>query len=152
MSIAAAIPAALGLASALGVFGKGAKEGKKIEYEAQAPEYQQDLAQAFYQYLQGQIGQGATPYGGQVAAPFQNPYTQGAFGAIQASPYGSMMGDMPMGGMPFVPPQQTPQQGAQPQQRSVRGIMNQPGAGSIKKGRVTGGVGAASRRAPFIRR
>jgi len=106
MSIAALIPAALGVASQLGVFGKKAKEGKKIEYEAQAPEYQQKFAEDFYKYLQGQIGQGATPYGGQVAAPFVNPFTQGAFGAMQASPYGSMMGGLPMEGTPFVPPQQ----------------------------------------------
>ena len=100
------IPAALGVASSLGLFGKKAKEGKKVEYEAQAPEYQQQFAEEFFKYLQGQVGQGATPYGGQVAAPFVNPFTQGAFGAMKASPYGGMMGDMPMGGMPFVPPQQ----------------------------------------------
>ena len=111
MGIAAMIPAALGVASQLGIFGKKAKEGKKVEYEAQAPEYQQKFAQEFFKYLQGQVGEGATPYGGQVAAPFVNPFTQGAFGAMQASPYGSMMGDLPMGGAPFVPPQapQTPQ-------------------------------------------
>ena len=108
------IPAALGVASQLGVFGKGAKEGKKVEYEAQAPEYQQQFAEEFFKYLQGQVGQGATPFGGQVAAPFQNPFTQGAFGAMKASPYGSMMGGMPMGGMPFVPPQ-APQQPQTPQ-------------------------------------
>jgi len=103
------IPAALGIASQLGLFGKGAKEGKKVEYEAQAPEYQQQFAEDFFKYLQGTIGQGATPYEGQVAAPFVNPFTQGAHGAMKASPYGQFMGDMPMGGAPFVPPQQ-PQQ------------------------------------------
>ena len=102
------IPAALGVASSLGLFGKKAKEGKKIEYEAQAPGYQQEFAEEFFKYLQGQIGAGATPYGGQVAAPFQNPFTQGAFSAMQASPYGPMMGNLPMGGTPFVPPQQAP--------------------------------------------
>jgi hypothetical protein len=99
------IPAAIGIASELGLFGKGAKEGKKVEYEPQAPEYQQKFAEDFFKYLQGQIGQGATPYGGQVAAPFVNPFTQGAFGAMKASPYGFMMGNLPMGGTPFVPPQ-----------------------------------------------
>ena len=117
----ALIPTALGVASQLGLFGKGAKEGKKVEYEAQAPEYQQQFAEEFFKYLQGQIGQGATPYGGQVAAPFQNPFTQGAFGAMQASPYGSMMGNLPMGGMPFVPPQQPPQQPAQGGTRAGQG-------------------------------
>ena len=112
------IPAALGVASSLGLFGKGAKEGKEIKYEAQAPEYQQQFAEEFFKYLQGQIGTGATPYEGQVAAPFVNPFTQGAFGAMQASPYGSMMGGLPMGGAPFVPPQQPPQTPqAPPQQR-----------------------------------
>lgn len=105
MSWAAAIPALLGTASQLGLFGKTAKEGKKVEYEPQAPEYQQQFAEEFFKYLQGQIGQGATPYGGQVSAPFVNPFTQGAFGAMKASPYGSMMGGLPMGGAPFVPPQ-----------------------------------------------
>ena len=102
------IPAALGVASSLGLFGKGAKEGKKVEYEAQAPEYQQQFAEMFYKYLQAQGGQGATPYGGQVAAPFINPFTQGAHGAMKTSPYGSLMGDLPMGGTPFVPPPQAP--------------------------------------------
>jgi hypothetical protein len=105
----ALIPAALGVASQLGIFGKKAKEGKKIEYEAQAPKFQQDFQQKFLKYLQEQMGKGATPYGGQVAAPFQNPFTQGAFGTMKASPYGSMMGNMPMGGAPFVPPQPPPQ-------------------------------------------
>ena len=113
LEIAMLVGAGTGLASEAGVFGKGAKEGKKVEYEAQAPKYPQDCAQRFFKYLQGQVGQGATPYGGQVAAPFVNPFTQGAFGAMKASPYGSMMGNLPMGGMPFVPPQQ--QRSAAPQ-------------------------------------
>jgi len=128
MSFAAAIPAAIGVASQLGLFGKGAKEGKKVEYEAQAPEYQQKFAEDFFKYLQGTIGQGATPYGGQVAAPFQNPFTTGAYGAMKASPYGSMMGDMPMGGAPFVPPQPQPPQPPMPRQGGM-GLEKQPGRG-----------------------
>lgn len=129
VSWAAAIPAALGLASQLGVFGKEAKEGKKVEYEAQAPEYQQQFAEEFFKYLQGQIGTGATPYGGQVAAPFQNPFTQGAFSAMKSSPYGSMMGNMPMGGTPFVPPQQPTTPTQPPQQLLPSGGPRGPGGG-----------------------
>lgn len=121
IEIAMIASAATGLGSAAGVFGEEAKTGKKIEYEAQAPKYQTDFAEKFYKYLQGQIGVGATPYGGQVAAPYQNPFTQGAFGAMKASPYGSMMGNMPMGGTPFVPPQAPPQVG------SGRGVPQPPG-------------------------
>ena len=143
------IPAALGVASSLGLFGKGAKEGKKVEYEAQAPEYQQQFSEEFFKYLQEQMGQGATPYGGQVAAPFQNPFTQGAFGAMKASPYGSMMGNMPMGGTPFVPPQApaTPQPpgvppggGGQPQKPMPR-----------QRPRIQQGGGMGRRGVPFQR-
>ena len=74
---------------------------KKIEYEPQAPEYQQEFAKEFAEFLSGQMGRGATPYPGQVAAPFANPFTRGAWGAMAQSPYGSLMG-----GMPFVPQQQ----------------------------------------------
>lgn len=79
-------------------------EREDIKYEPMAPEYQQDFAKQFTEFLSGQVGRGATPYPGQVAAPFVNPYTRGAYGAMMQSPYGSLMG-----GMPFVPPAQQPQ-------------------------------------------
>lgn len=140
------IPAALGVASQLGLFGKTAKEGKKVKYEAQAPEYQQQFAEEFFKYLQGQVGQGATPYGGQVAAPFQNPFTQGAMGAMKASPYGSMMGSSPMGGMPPAPPPQPP---VTPPQLPPGGIpTGRPGM----PGRPGGPEGPGGPRVPFERR
>ncbi len=99
MSWGAAIPAGIGLISSL--FGKG--KGKKTEYAAQAPEYQQQFSEDFMKFLQGQIGQGATPYGGQVAASAQNPFTQSALGLWGASPYGQFSGGQPQ------MPQQMPQ-------------------------------------------
>jgi len=100
MSIASLIPLVLGVGSSL--LGKG--KGKKTEYAAQAPEYQQQFSEDFMKFLQGQIGQGATPYGGQVAASASNPFTQSALGLWGASPYGQMGGGMPTG-QPQVPQQ-----------------------------------------------
>ena len=138
----ACIPMAIGVGASL--LGKG--KGKKTEYAAQAPEYQQQFSEDFMKFLQGQIGQGATPYGGQVAASAQNPFTQRALGIWGASPYGQMgggqpqmppqmpmgqlggglMGGQPPGGAPQQPmPQQMPMQRPAPQrppQRPQRGL------------------------------
>ena len=101
MGLASLIPIGLGLgASALGI-GKG----KKTEYAAQAPKYQQQFSEDFMKFLQSQIGQGATPYGGQVAASAINPFTQSAFGLWGASPYGQFSGPQPGMGQPQMPPQ-----------------------------------------------
>ncbi len=117
MSIASLIPLVLGVGSSL--LGKG--KGKKTEYAAQAPEYQQQFSEDFMKFLQGQIGQGATPYGGQVAASAQNPFTQSALGLWGASPYGQFSGGQPSG-MPQQP--QIPQQG---------GLGGAPGPGMGQK-------------------
>jgi hypothetical protein len=82
---------AIGVGASL--LGKG--KGKKTEYAAQAPEYQQQFSEEFMKFLQGQIGQGATPYGGQIAASASNPFTQSALGLWGASPYGQFGGGMP---------------------------------------------------------
>ena len=99
MSWASAIPMGIGAISSL--FGKG--KGKETEYTAQAPEYQQQFSEEFMKFLQGQIGQGATPYGGQVAASASNPFTQSALGLWGASPYGQFSGGAPSGGQPQMP-------------------------------------------------
>lgn len=88
MSWASAIPMGIGVISSL--FGKG--KGKETEYTAQAPEYQQQFSEDFMKFLSSQMGQGATPYGGQIAASAQNPFTQSALGLWGASPYGQMGG------------------------------------------------------------
>ncbi len=88
----ACIPMAIGVGASL--LGKG--KGKKTEYAAQAPEYQQQFSEDFMKFLSGQIGQGATPYGGQVAASASNPFTQSALGLWGASPYGQMGGGQQM--------------------------------------------------------
>ena len=111
--IASLIPMALGIGSSL--LGKG--KGKKTEYAAQAPEYQQQFSEDFMKFLQGQIGQGAMPYTGQVAASASNPFTQSALGLWGASPYGQFSGGQP--GMPPAQPQ-IPQQG---------GLTGAPGPG-----------------------
>ncbi len=103
MSWASAIPAGIGLVSSL--FGKG--KGKKTEYAAQVPQQQQQFSEDFMKFLQGQIGQGATPYGGQIAASAQNPFTQSALGLWGASPYGQFGGGMP----PQIPQQPMAQLG-----------------------------------------
>lgn len=102
MGLEALIPMGLGIASSL--FGKG--KGKKTEYAAQAPEYQQQFSEDFMRFLQSKIGQGATPYGGQIAASAMNPFTQSAMGLWGASPYGQFSGGQPGPGvsggqMPF---------------------------------------------------
>lgn len=91
MGWAAAIPAALGLGASL--FGVG--KGKETEYTAQAPEYQQQFSEEFMNFLEGKIGQGATPYGGPTAAGAMNPFTQSALGLWGASPYGQFGEGMP---------------------------------------------------------
>lgn len=101
MSWAAAIPAGIGLVSSL--LGKG--KGKKTEYTAQVPQQQQQFSQDFMKFLSSQMGKGATPYGGQIAAGANNPFTQSALGLWGASPYGQFSGG---GGMPQMP-QQMPQ-------------------------------------------
>ena len=93
----ACIPMAIGIGASL--LGKG--KGKKTEYAAQAPEYQQQFSEDFMKFLTSQMGQGATPYGGQIAASAQNPFTQSALGLWGASPYGQMGGQQQ--------PQMTPQ-------------------------------------------
>lgn len=100
----ACIPMAIGIGASL--LGKG--KGKKTEYAAQAPEYQQQFSEDFMKFLQGQIGQGATPYGGQIAAGAMNPFTSSALGLWGASPYGQFSGG---GGMPPMGQPQMPQQG-----------------------------------------
>jgi len=101
MSLASLIPAAIGIGTSL--FGGG--KGKETEYAAQAPEYQQQFSKEFMEFLQSKIGQGATPYGGQIAASAMNPFTQSAFGLWGASPYGQFMGAQPGMGQPQMPPQ-----------------------------------------------
>ena len=100
MGLEALIPIGLGLgAGALGI-GKG----KETEYAAMAPEYQQRFAEEFTKFLQGQIGWGATPYGGQIAASATNPFTQSAFGLWGASPYGQFSVPQPGMEQPQMPP------------------------------------------------
>ena len=119
MSWASAIPMGIGAISSL--FGKG--KGKETEYTAQAPEYQQQFSEDFMKFLSSIMGQGATPYGGQVAASAMNPFTQSALGLWGASPYGQMGGQpqmppqMPMGqlGGGQMPMPQQPPQGPMPQ-------------------------------------
>lgn len=119
MTWASAIPMGLGLASSL--FGEG--EGKETEYVAQVPKEQQQFSEDFMKFLSTQMGQGATPYGGQIAASAMNPFTQSALGLWGASPYGQFMGGQPGGGqMPLMPvmgggqpPGQMPQQPPMPQ-------------------------------------
>lgn len=127
MSWASAIPMGIGAISSL--LGKG--KGKKTEYAAMAPEYHQQFSEDFMKFLQGQIGQGATPYGGQVAAGAMNPFTQSAMGLWGASPYGQFSGGQ---GMPQQMPQgqlgggmmpQMPPQRPMPQQGGMGGMMGQ---------------------------
>lgn len=102
----ALIPLILGIGSQ--VLGKKKGKGKETEYTAQAPEYQQQFSEDFMKFLQGKIGQGATPYGGQIAAGAMNPFTQSALNLWGRSPYGMGQG-MPFGGQPQMP--QMPPQG-----------------------------------------
>lgn len=132
------------------LFGGG--KGKKTEYAAQAPEYQQRFSEDFMKFLQGQIGQGATPYGGQVAASASNPFTQSALGLWGASPYGQFSGGQPqmpqqmpqmpmgqLGGAPG-PGQQRPM----PQQPMQRPMPQRPQL-------PQGGLGGQRRGIPFQR-
>ena len=159
-NIASLIPMALGIGSSL--LGKG--KGKKTEYAAQAPEYQQQFSEDFMKFLQGQIGQGATPYGGQVAASAMNPFTQSALGLWGASPYGQMGGGMPQ--QPQMPMGQLggglmggqPPGGAPQMPMTLQGVMGQPQAGQLKESRrpmpqgpPQGGLGGQRRGVPFQR-
>lgn len=129
----ACIPTGIGLIGSL--LGKG--KGKETEYTAQAPEYQQQFSEDFMRFLQSKLGQGATPYGGQVAASAQNPFTQSAFGLWGASPYGQFSGPQPGMGQPQMPPQGSLGGGQAPGRTpmTLQGIMGQPQAGQLKESR-----------------
>ena len=137
LEIGALIGGVGGIAS---LFGKG--KGKETEYTAQAPEYQQQFSQDFMNFLQSKIGQGATPYGGQIAAGADNPFTQSAMGLWGASPYGQFMGGQQPGmGQPQMPPQgflgggMKPGMGQQPMpQRPMQQPMPQRGLGGQRRG------------------
>ncbi len=126
------------------VLGKG--KGKETEYAAQAPEYQQQFSEDFMKFLQGQIGQGATPYGGQVAASAMNPFTQSALGLWGASPYGQMGGGMPPSGQP-----QIPQQGGLGGAPGPSGPMPQPRPMPQQAPMPQGPQGGLGRGVPFRR-
>jgi len=139
MSWLALIPAALGLASSL--VGKG--KGKETEYVAQAPKEQQQFSTDFMNYLSGQLGKGATPYTGQIAASAMNPFTQSALGLWGASPYGQFMGGQPGGG-------QTPPRPLTPVYGGGGGMTGWGGADGSMFGRSGGGMGTGQPQ-PFWR-
>lgn len=90
MGWAAAVPAGIGLLGSL--FGGEGAQNQPVEYTPQAPQYQQDFAQNYYQMLQGLAGGAGTPYQGPLSASAMNPFTQGALGLMSQSPYASAMG------------------------------------------------------------
>lgn len=126
----------------------GAGKGKKTEYAAMAPEYQQQFSEDFMKFLQGQIGQGATPYGGQIAASAMNPFTQSALGLWGMSPYGGMGQGMPPGGG------QMPQQGflgGQPPRGTSQPPQRPMPQRPMPQGPPQGGMGGQRRGVPFQR-